>query len=78
MFDIMPDLTVVLSLIVHSKSFFSWWLFPLIGLSSVSNYFAPSEAFKMGHFTAVDLREMMEKKHNIRNVSVIAHINHGM
>ena len=29
-------------------------------------------------FTAVELREMMDKKKNIRNVSVIAHVNHGM
>ncbi|XBJ21886.1 hypothetical protein VPH35_000357 [Triticum aestivum] len=28
-------------------------------------------------FTAVELREMMDKQNNIRNVSVIAHMNHG-
>lgn len=29
-------------------------------------------------FTTVELREMMDKKKNIRNVSVIAHMSHGM
>ncbi|VAH00570.1 unnamed protein product [Triticum turgidum subsp. durum] len=28
-------------------------------------------------FTSVELREMMDKKKNIRNVSVIAHVHHG-
>lgn len=29
-------------------------------------------------FTAEELRAIMDKKHNIRNMSVIAHVDHGM
>lgn len=29
-------------------------------------------------FTADELRSIMDKKHNIRNMSVIAHVDHGM
>lgn len=29
-------------------------------------------------FTAEELRRIMDKKHNIRNMSVIAHVDHGM
>lgn len=29
-------------------------------------------------FTADELRRIMDKKHNIRNMSVIAHVDHGM
>lgn len=29
-------------------------------------------------FTAEELRMIMDKKHNIRNMSVIAHVDHGM
>ena len=28
-------------------------------------------------FTADELRRIMDKKHNIRNMSVIAHVDHG-
>ncbi|KAK8712251.1 hypothetical protein V6N13_147492 [Hibiscus sabdariffa] len=31
----------------------------------------------MVKFTAKELRSMMDRKHNIRNTSVIAHVNHG-
>ncbi|KAK8588964.1 hypothetical protein V6N13_087852 [Hibiscus sabdariffa] len=31
----------------------------------------------MVKFTAEELRSMMDRKHNIRNTSVIAHVNHG-
>ena len=29
-------------------------------------------------FTADELRRIMDYKHNIRNMSVIAHVDHGM
>ena len=29
-------------------------------------------------FTAEGLRAIMDRKHNIRNMSVIAHVDHGM
>lgn len=29
-------------------------------------------------FTAEELRKIMDYKHNIRNMSVIAHVDHGM
>ena len=29
-------------------------------------------------FSADELRNIMDKKHNIRNMSVIAHVDHGM
>ena len=29
-------------------------------------------------FTADELRRIMDLKHNIRNMSVIAHVDHGM
>lgn len=29
-------------------------------------------------FTAEELRAIMDRKHNIRNMSVIAHVDHGM
>lgn len=29
-------------------------------------------------FTAEELRRIMDLKHNIRNMSVIAHVDHGM
>ena len=29
-------------------------------------------------FSADELRSIMDKKHNIRNMSVIAHVDHGM
>jgi len=29
-------------------------------------------------FSADELRAIMDKKHNIRNMSVIAHVDHGM
>ena len=29
-------------------------------------------------FTAEELRRIMDYKHNIRNMSVIAHVDHGM
>ena len=29
-------------------------------------------------FTADELRKIMDFKHNIRNMSVIAHVDHGM
>ncbi|KAK8500725.1 hypothetical protein V6N12_031385 [Hibiscus sabdariffa] len=33
--------------------------------------------FKMVKFTADELRSIMDRKHNIRNMSVIAHVDHG-
>jgi hypothetical protein len=33
---------------------------------------------KMVKFTADELRRIMDMKHNIRNMSVIAHVDHGM
>jgi len=32
----------------------------------------------MVKFTAEELRAIMDKKNNIRNMSVIAHVDHGM
>ena len=32
----------------------------------------------MVKFTAEELRNIMDKKNNIRNMSVIAHVDHGM
>jgi elongation factor 2 len=32
----------------------------------------------MVKFTAEELRRIMDMKHNIRNMSVIAHVDHGM
>lgn len=32
----------------------------------------------MVKFTTEELRRTMDKKHNIRNMSVIAHMDHGM
>jgi hypothetical protein len=32
----------------------------------------------MVKFTAEELRRIMDKKNNIRNMSVIAHVDHGM
>lgn len=32
----------------------------------------------MVKFTAEELRRIMDLKHNIRNMSVIAHVDHGM
>lgn len=32
----------------------------------------------MVKFTADELRRIMDMKHNIRNMSVIAHVDHGM
>ncbi|KAJ6996882.1 elongation factor 2-like [Populus alba x Populus x berolinensis] len=32
---------------------------------------------KMVKFTAEELRRIMDYKHNIRNMSVIAHVDHG-
>ncbi|KAL0009099.1 hypothetical protein SO802_010601 [Lithocarpus litseifolius] len=32
----------------------------------------------MVKFTADELRRIMDYKHNIRNMSVIAHVDHGM
>merc|ERR1712179_280844 len=32
---------------------------------------------KMVHFTIDQIRTIMDKKHNIRNMSVIAHVDHG-
>ena len=32
----------------------------------------------MVKFTAEELRGIMDKKNNIRNMSVIAHVDHGM
>jgi len=31
----------------------------------------------MVRFTIEEIRELMDKKHNIRNISVIAHVDHG-
>ena len=31
----------------------------------------------MVNFSIDQIREIMEKKHNIRNISVIAHVDHG-
>ncbi|KAM0829273.1 hypothetical protein ACQ4PT_066980 [Festuca glaucescens] len=36
-----------------------------------------SKAVKMVRFTAESLREIMNKQNNIRNKSVIAHVDHG-
>ncbi|CAN6850129.1 unnamed protein product, partial [Brassica oleracea] len=36
-----------------------------------------SEFVKMVKFTADELRRIMDYKHNIRNMSVIAHVDHG-
>lgn len=33
---------------------------------------------KMVKFTVEELRRIMDKKNNIRNMSVIAHVDHGM
>merc|ERR1712096_570810 len=35
------------------------------------------EVFKMVNFTVDQVRECMDKKANIRNMSVIAHVDHG-
>jgi fructose/tagatose bisphosphate aldolase len=37
-----------------------------------------SKAIKMVKFTADMLRGIMDKQNNIRNMSVIAHVDHGM
>eukprot|EP00955_Chlamydomonas_euryale_P050786 354654-Chlamydomonas_euryale.AAC.11 len=34
-------------------------------------------AVKMPKFTIEEIRMLMDKKHNIRNISVIAHVDHG-
>ncbi len=31
----------------------------------------------MVRFTIEEIRQLMDKKHNIRNMSVIAHVDHG-
>jgi elongation factor 2 len=31
----------------------------------------------MVRFTIEEIRELMDKKHQIRNISVIAHVDHG-
>ena len=31
----------------------------------------------MVNFTVDQIREIMNKKHNIRNISVVAHVDHG-
>merc|ERR1712091_641524 len=36
-----------------------------------------SKVFKMVNFTVDQVRECMDKKANIRNMSVIAHVDHG-
>merc|ERR1712038_1130780 len=36
-----------------------------------------SKDFKMVNFTVDQVRECMDKKNNIRNMSVIAHVDHG-
>lgn len=36
------------------------------------------ESVKMVKFTAEELRRIMDFKHNIRNMSVIAHVDHGI
>merc|ERR1712038_2111214 len=36
-----------------------------------------SKGFKMVNFTVDEVRECMDKKENIRNMSVIAHVDHG-
>merc|ERR1712129_511245 len=36
-----------------------------------------SKGFKMVNFTVDEIREIMDKKKNIRNMSVIAHVDHG-
>merc|ERR1712113_516475 len=35
------------------------------------------KAAKMVNFTVDQIRSIMDKKHNIRNMSVIAHVDHG-
>ncbi|GKD53962.1 hypothetical protein Tco_1287349, partial [Tanacetum coccineum] len=47
----------------YSTAVFCWWRLKL---------------GKMVKFTAHDLRKIMDKKDNIRNVCVIAHYGHGM
>lgn len=32
----------------------------------------------MVKFTVEEMRRIMDKKHNIRNMSVVAHVDHGM
>nr|GLL17579.1 elongation factor 2 [Ipomoea trifida] len=39
--------------------------------------FGHQRSLKMVKFTAEELRAIMDKKHNIRNMSVIAHVDHG-
>lgn len=36
------------------------------------------QELKMVKFTAEDLRRIMDKKNNIRNMSVAGHLHHGM
>ncbi|OAY62719.1 Elongation factor 2 [Ananas comosus] len=43
----------------------------------LEEFVQPSKLVKMVKFTAEELRRIMDLKHNIRNMSVIAHVDHG-
>ena len=43
-----------------------------------NNFFLISDAVKMDKFTTAEFREIMDKRNNIRNMSVIGHLRHGM
>lgn len=54
----------------------TWFLF--ISFGWMFMLWIEISLFLQVKFTAEELRRIMDYKHNIRNMSVIAHVDHGM